>query len=84
MGPCLTCCLPRERAINEDTDSSDGEEEAATATAACGYNAEPSHGTRRPELAGRARGYDDVDTDSDMEEGGDEVAAGVIGTSPAP
>jgi hypothetical protein len=75
--------LPRERAINEDTDSSDGEEEAATA--ACGYNAEPSHGTRRAaELAGRARGYDDVDTDSDMEEGGDEFAAGVIGTSPAP
>lgn len=65
-----------------DIDSSDGEEEAATA--ACGYNAEPSHGTRRQELAGRARGYDDVDTDSDMEEGGDEVAAGVIGTSPAP
>jgi hypothetical protein len=81
-GSLFDMLLRRERAINEDTDSSDGEEEAATA--ACGYNAEPSHGTRRQELAGRARGYDDVDTDSDMEEGGDEVAAGVIGTSPAP
>jgi hypothetical protein len=72
--------LPRERAI----DGSDGEEEAATA-AACGYNAEPSDGTRQPEFAGRARGYDydDVDTDSDKEDQGDdyEVAAHVNGTS---
>ena len=74
--------LPRDCAIDDDIDSSDGEDEAATATAACGYSAEPSHGTRRPEFAGRtARGYDDVDTDSDMEDGDGEVAADVNGTS---
>ncbi|XP_066384592.1 uncharacterized protein [Miscanthus floridulus] len=81
-GSLFDMLLPRDCAINDDIDSSDGEDEAATATVACAYSAEPSHGTRRPEFAVRtARGYDDVDTDSDMEDGDGEVAADVNGTS---
>lgn len=39
-GSLFDMLLPRERAINDGIEGSGSEEEAATATAACGYNAE--------------------------------------------